>query len=452
MKKLFGLLLCLCILMGMMTALAETATVTLTYNPNYEGAKVTTRDVPVPLTSTSVSLDRYGYTMTGWFHDADCTKPVNEENPVTAEATIYAGWEAWSEDVKAKYDNYISEMTLANDLALRPHVYTKESFSAYDTMFSTIQQERTAIPAYFPITGDTIQAQINELRVLRENLVLVGEEDEGTLYIWGDNMPQSSDVATYDYYMTYTNEGFRPFLAPYYAEDKANAKGNIIVIAGGGYDFRCNYYEGYNIAEFFQSKGYNAFVLQRRVAPFTPEDSQLDLQRSIRYLRYNAEKLGIGATDKMVAIGFSGGGENIMGAVNDFYGNVLPTVLYPDYIPDEVDAINSDLQAMLLVYGVEPLDTENPNIPPCFMVVGQEDNYDYEDPSAELFIALNQRGVSTELHIFADCVHGFGLADGHSSPLQKTGSINGTQEWPELAITFLDVKLGYLPRINEVGK
>ncbi len=452
MKKLFGLLLCLCILMGMMTALAEDATVTLTYNPNYEGAKVTTRDVPVPLTSTSVSLDRYGYTMTGWFHDADCTKPVNEENPVMAEATIYAGWEAWTEDVKAKYDNYISEMTIANDLALRPHVYTKESFSAYDTMFSTIQQERTAIPAYFPITGDTIQAQINELRVLRENLVLVGEEDEGTLYIWGENMPYSPDIASEDYYLTWTNEGFRPFLVPYYTENKANPKGNIIVIAGGGYTSRCNYYEGYNVAEFFQSQGYNAFVLQRRVAPFAPDDAQMDLQRSIRYLRYNAEALGIGATDKIAAIGFSGGSRTVISAVNKYYGDVQPTVLYPEYTPDAVDTVNSDLQAMLLIYGVEVLDTENPNIPPCFMAVGEKDDNNYAARSANLFLQLNERGVSTELHIIADCVHGFGLADGHTGPLQKIGSINGAKEWPELAVTFLDVKLGHLPRTNEVGK
>lgn len=452
MKKLFGLLLCLCILMGMMTVLAEDTTITVTYNPNYEGGRVTTSTVTGPLTSVTKKIERYGYQLAGWYHDADCLDPVDEEYPVTEDATIYADWEPWSKNVKEMYDNYISEITLANDLALRPHVYTSDSFSEYDLTFSTILTERTALASYFPIDGSRIQSQIEELQLLREELVLLGEEDEGTLYIWGDNMPCASDLTSEDYYLTWTNEGFRPFLVPYYTQDKANAKGNIIVIAGGGYTSRCNFYEGYNVAEFFQSQGYNAYVLQRRVAPFTPDDAQMDLQRSVRYLRYNAEKLGIGATDKIAAIGFSGGSRTVSSAVNKYYGDVQPNVLYPDYIPDAVDAVNSDLQVMLLIYGVDMLDTDNPNIPACFMVTGDKDEYGSAANSAQLFLQLNERCVSAELHIIADCTHGFGLADGRTSPTQKTGSINGAKEWPDLAITFLDVKLGHLPRTNEVGK
>ena len=41
----------------------------------------------------------------------------------------------------------------------------------------------------------------------------------------------------------------------------------MIVIAGGGYSSRGNAMEGYPIAEAFQDLGYNAYVLQRRVAP-----------------------------------------------------------------------------------------------------------------------------------------------------------------------------------------
>ncbi len=452
MKKLLSLLVFLCMLIGIAAAFAEETTVTLTLNPNHDGGNEIILSATAPVTRVTKQARRYGYNFAGWFHDAECTRPVSEQAPVTEDATLYANWTIWSEDEKAKYDNFLSEMTLGHDLSSRPHAYTEESFKPYHLMYTTIVTERTDLNYILSITSDEMQAQINELRELREQLVLIGEEDEGTLYIWGEEMAQSPNAEDYDYYLAYINEDFCPFLSPFYAEDKANAKGNIIVIAGGGYTLRSNLFEGYNVAEFFQSQGYNAFVLQRRVEPFTPDDAQLDLQRSIRYLRYNAEKLGIGGTDKIAAIGFSGGSRTIISAVNKYYGDVQPTVLYPDYTPDEVDAVNSDLQAMLLIYGAEALDTENPNIPPCFMVVGQEDDYGHEDPSAELFLALNQRGVSTELHIFADCAHGFGLADGYGNPLQKTGSINGAQEWPELAITFLDVKLGYLPRINEVGK
>ena len=63
----------------------------------------------------------------------------------------------------------------------------------------------------------------------------------------------------------------KPFLVPYLVEDQLAAKGNMIVIAGGGYSSRGNAMEGYPIAEAFQDLGYNAYVLQRRVAPYSQE-------------------------------------------------------------------------------------------------------------------------------------------------------------------------------------
>jgi len=155
----------------------------------------------------------------------------------------------------------------------------------------------------------------------------------------------------------------------------------------------------------------------------------------------------VAGTDKIVAVGFSGGGSTIMGAVNNYYGDVLPTVTYADYTPDDVDTLNSDMQAMILVYGARELATENENIPPCFMVVGQQDGAAAR--SANLFLQLNERGASAEIHIFADCQHGFGMGDGFSDPVKDySGSINGVMEWPELAATFVDITLGYLPRYN----
>ena len=50
----------------------------------------------------------------------------------------------------------------------------------------------------------------------------------------------------------------KPFLVPYLVEDQLAAKGNMIVIAGGGYSSRGNAMEGYPIAEAFQDLGYNA--------------------------------------------------------------------------------------------------------------------------------------------------------------------------------------------------
>ena len=51
---------------------------------------------------------------------------------------------------------------------------------------------------------------------------------------------------------SYDNADMKPFLVPYLVEDQLAAKGNMIVIAGGGYSSRGNAMEGYPIAEAFQ--------------------------------------------------------------------------------------------------------------------------------------------------------------------------------------------------------
>ena len=85
----------------------------------------------------------------------------------------------------------------------------------------------------------------------------------------------------------------KPFLVPYLVEDQSTAKGNMIVIAGGGYSSRGNAMEGYPIAEAFRDLGYNAYVLQRRVAPYNNDDIVMDMQRAVRVNQYNAESWGI---------------------------------------------------------------------------------------------------------------------------------------------------------------
>lgn len=48
------------------------------------------------------------------------------------------------------------------------------------------------------------------------------------------------------------------------------------------------------------------------------------MQRAVRYLRYNADSLGLGGMDCIAASGFSGGSGTILGEVANLYGNVQP--------------------------------------------------------------------------------------------------------------------------------
>jgi acetyl esterase/lipase len=419
----------------------------LTLDPNYEGARTMTFASPIPAEAIPrFAPKRYGFNFAGWFYDAACTQPLSTESPAASGTTLYADWAAWDEQTRQAYGAYAAEMAEANYITARPLAYSQETFGPYLDAVALLHLQTFILSK--PVTTDMLP-QIHALKELRSKLEQVQDPEEGALYIWGDNMPQEENAANYDYFMAFDNKGFKPFLLPYILEDQANVKGNIIVIAGGGYSFRCNSYEGYPVAEYYNSIGYNAFVLQRRVAPSQPVDAHLDLQRSIRYLRYNARKLGMAATDKMVAIGFSGGGSTILGAVNDCYGNVLPTEAYPNYAPDDVDTVNSDLQAVLIIYGARPLQTDNPNLPKTFIAVGQNDNFSADLRSIELYKQLKEQGVHVDLHIFADSRHGFGLGEGVSN---VSGPVNGTKEWKTLSKAFLDIELGYIPRTEPTNQ
>lgn len=448
MKKLSTLLLALLLLCSVCFAEAG-GPFDVTLDPNYAEGAATTLTLEAATDAISNELSRYGYNFTGWYHDAEATTPVSADSPVTGACTLYAGWTEWTEEEKAGYDFYIEEMTYANDLDLYPTAFTPETFDPYDTLVTTIILEVDFND--YDICSDIVQEQLVELKALREGLEQTAETlDASVYYIWGE------DMATYgepgDYYLTYTNEGFRPFLVPYLVEDQSTVRGNVIVIAGGGYMMRCNLYEGYNIAEYYRDNGYNAFVLQRRIEPFSRTDAHLDLQRSVRYLRYHAEELGIAKTENMAAVGFSGGGMTITGTILDHYGEVSPADFDPDYAPDEIDQVNSDLQVALSIYGASGTltETENPNIPAHFMAVGGLDSF--AAGSVTFFNELQEMGIPAELHIFGGLGHGFGMANGESDPVKiATGEITGepikgADLWPEMSVDFMDYIFEYTVR------
>lgn len=237
--------------------------------------------------------------------------------------------------------------------------------------------------------------------------------------IWGEDMATTDASAIEFMPSSWDNEDFTPFLVPYLLEDQSAVKGNLIAIAGGGYTQRNNTLEGYPIAEAFNALGYNCYVLQRRVAPYAPADAWLDLQRAIRYLRYNADALGIGGTDCMLAAGFSGGGGTVSGTVATLYGDVQPTLYDADYRTDAVDAVSADLDVACVIYGpmydlteaaggFSGWHTENPNLPAVFLATGYADQTVSPGLSVTLAEELESR-TTVELHVFADALHGFGL-------------------------------------------
>ena len=109
---------------------------------------------------------------------------------------------------------------------------------------------------------------------------------------------------------------FTPYLA-----DGGNNSSAVIVCPGGSYCWLDVKGEGVEVAEWLQSQGISAFLLQYRTAGFGAyftryryvargnrhPDMICDLQRAIRYVRENADSFGINP-DKLGVLGFSAGG------------------------------------------------------------------------------------------------------------------------------------------------
>ena len=296
-----------------------------------------------------------------------------------------------------RLSRFAAEFRFANEYVLDPGRFTKETFDPYNSLVTLITLE---VEFYsYPRDGETVQSQLDELEVLRNKLE-PAKDSIKAWDIWGAKVPIYGEVGSFD--MTYTNPDFRPLLVPYLCEDQENVKGNIIAIAGGGYVMRCNAYEGFNIAEYYRDNGYNAYVLQRRITPYHPVNAHLDLQRAIRFLRGNAKEYGIGNTKHIAAVGFSGGGATIYGTMMNHYGSILPSKYDYSYAPDDIDNIDSDLQAALFIYGTGKSikRTDNPNLPPAFMVTGELDEYSADTDSIARYAEMKEAGISAELHIF----------------------------------------------------
>ena len=147
------------------------------------------------------------------------------------------------------------------------------------------------------------------------------------------------------------------------------------------------------------------------------------------------------------------------------YGEIQPTKYDQDYVPDEVDQVNADLDVALIMYGasangnlgvidetialyadyaaddllpvmeVEGLDagsyaTDNPNPPAMFFGIGENDTLIGHNNH---YMADQFRGkVLIEEHTFAGVGHGFGVGTQE----------NNTEYWIDMAARFMLMATG----------
>ncbi|MBD1392825.1 alpha/beta hydrolase [Mucilaginibacter glaciei] len=230
-----------------------------------------------------------------------------------------------------------------------------------------------------------------------------------------------------------------PTLTPYLPA-KENANGAAVVICpGGGYSGLASEHEGFTVAKAFNKIGVAAFVLKYRL----PSDSIMidktigplqDAQRAIQMVRQDAAKWGINP-NKIGIMGFSAGG-HLASTEGTHFDKVLIdnkanisvrpdfiVLLYPVVTMGEKTHQGSKeallgknpSQQMIDLYSNEKQVTAN--TPPTFIVHAEDDTVVPVENSLQLYQSLLNAKVKTEMHLFPEGGHGFGMKNATTKAL-----------------------------------
>jgi acetyl esterase/lipase len=238
------------------------------------------------------------------------------------------------------------------------------------------------------------------------------------LKLWEKEIPyQLEDVETPNLFRTFFLKTEKPLPC-------------VVVFPGGAYACRAPY-EGDPIAEFFNTRGIHAVVVEYRVMPNRYPAAIADAQRAIRILRANAKEWGIDP-NRIVTCGFSAGGHLAASAL------VLADALPQGWCRDEIDAYPFLPNGGILCYPVisieetfghagsgknllgeryeemkDYLSLENrvtEHTPKAFLWHTSDDPVVNVKNSLEFAARLRDCGVQFEMHVYPHGEHGLALA------------------------------------------
>jgi acetyl esterase/lipase len=227
----------------------------------------------------------------------------------------------------------------------------------------------------------------------------------------------------------------------------------LLIIPGGGYERVVMDKEGYESARWFAERGTTAFVLLYRL----PSEGWLDgadvvlqdTQRAMRVIRSSAKAYGIDK-NRVGVMGFSAGGHAAAMLATRFDRRVRSPVdavdeeptrpdfavlMYPVIFMQGEEAHAGSRKNLL---GSEPppdkVELHSPQLqvtsgtPPTFLLHAADDEAVSPANSMAMHSALVNAGVPTELHVFTEGGHGFGIRGTAGLPVAT---------WPRLVHAWM---------------
>jgi len=258
-------------------------------------------------------------------------------------------------------------------------------------------------------------------------------QSPGTVKIWPGQVPgereakQPPEISpNHDRNVTRIAKVTDPAFVVYKPAIPNSSGAGVIVCPGGGYHILAADLEGYEVAQWLNSLGITAFVLQYRV-PQKQAGALQDVQRAIRLIRSRTGDYGIDP-DKLGVMGFSAGG-SLSARASTLYGEAT-------YEPvDAADTLSARPDFSLLIYPAyldqgenRALTSElkvNENTPPMFIFGTADDKHG--NSALVMATALRDEQVPVDLHFMAEGGHGYGLRPGNIA----------ADTWPALAAEWL---------------
>ena len=262
------------------------------------------------------------------------------------------------------------------------------------------------LPAFLMLITTTLQAQT----------------EPDTIPLWPQGAPSAKGQAPED----------QPTLIRYPAPKETATGAAVVVCPGGGYSMLAMDHEGHQIAQWLNSFGVSAYIVTYRLGKngYRHPIPMNDGKRAIRTVRTHATDWGI-ASDRIGVLGFSAGG-HLASTLGTHFDSGDANAL------DPIDRASSRPDFMVLLYPVinftkeyqhsgsrKMLLGENADsalvaslsnetqvtgdTPPTFLVHTSEDTSVPPQNSVYFYLALHEKGVPAELHIYEKGRHGLGM-------------------------------------------
>ena len=218
-----------------------------------------------------------------------------------------------------------------------------------------------------------------------------------------------------------------------YAPQGSNTGAAVVVFPGGGYKVLAMDLEGTEICDWLTSRGITCVLLKYRVPRSGPtwekghrhypkvETALQDAQRTLVLVRQHAEQWHVDP-HKIGVIGFSAGGHLVAAVSTHFDKRTYVPVDDADKLRSRPDFAIALYPGHLWMHEDEDRGTRNeadmrlrPDIrvradtPPTFLLQAENDDVDGIEQSLAYYVALQKAGVSTEMHLYAQGGHAFGL-------------------------------------------